>query len=209
MAQRVTGELQVEFLHCIRNFTEWLKPHRVTIYHCWGNREGIEAPHSFTFKQRGDLSLEEQQAAAGDRSFAEVLAGYGRRTHFSDVYCIVKAYMRDTERNQAPVLVLPKDRRDCVQGPAPTTVETLHFELGRKNQLEHLANLLEKPDYGYYKASASIRAMIQEQYAQCPGAGWLTRPPCNAHDEQPIDNPFFPHLPEKSWSMKVSFRRAG
>ena len=84
--------------------------------------------------------------------------GGRRRTHSTDVYCIVKAYMRDIERNQAPVLVLPKDRRDCVQGPAPTTVETLHFELGRKNQLEHLANLLEKPDYGYYKASASIRA---------------------------------------------------
>ena len=63
--------LVVQGLRCIRDYCTWLEPQKVEMYGCWGNRDGFEAPHSFAFKKRSDLSAGELAQVQRRRGVAE------------------------------------------------------------------------------------------------------------------------------------------
>ena len=79
---------------CGASAAQWLEPQMVTIYGCCGNRDGLEAPHSFAFKKRSDLSVHELAQVQGCkvRGFEE---------HPEDVLCCIKAYVRDKQLQQS------------------------------------------------------------------------------------------------------------
>ena len=69
--------------------------------------------------------------------------------HRDDVFCCVKAYMRDERTKLTPVLALPPGiRRDLVTQVAPTTVETMEMAQARAMQLVAIAVVQE--DMGHY-----------------------------------------------------------
>ena len=49
----------VRGIRCVRGFSGGLNPQQVTLYGCWGNRDGLEAPRSFAFKQHSDVRADE------------------------------------------------------------------------------------------------------------------------------------------------------
>lgn len=51
---------------------------------CWGNRDGIEAPHAFSYKLA-------QELAPSDKAW--IPSGVLDSCHPRDVFCCVKAYM--------------------------------------------------------------------------------------------------------------------
>ena len=173
LAQKVAdkGEvLVVRGLSCIRNYAQWLEPQRTTLYGCWGNRDGFEAPHSFAFKKRSDLRADEVAQVQGRRV-------RGFEEHPEDVFCCIKAYMRDKRLQQPPLLVLPQSRRDRVQG-RPNTVEPINMTDDRAAQLETIANIIEKEHYGYYRAAHELRELARSRVAPpLPAPGWLEEPP--------------------------------
>jgi hypothetical protein len=49
-------ELSVDILENVRDFNSWLQPLKVELYNCWATRDGLEAPHCFSYKLRSDLA---------------------------------------------------------------------------------------------------------------------------------------------------------
>lgn len=198
------GELLVvRGLRCIRDYVSWLEPQKVTLYGCWGNREGLEAPHSFAFKKRSDLNRDELAQVRGLR-----LRGIAEDP--GDVFCCVKTYMRDTRLQQPPVLVLPKARRDRVHGRPSTvlTAEPLNMTDARAAQLEAMATVYEKRAYGYYRAARALRDLARcTQAPPVPAPGWLDEPAMAQPPVVDAGNEYFGHLPEMSWHMHAKFSR--
>ena len=86
---RAKGErLHVQHLTTIRQFGQWLQPIGRVLYNAFMTRNDIEAPHSFGFKQRRDISV--QELGADVRMAAE------SEEHRApdDVMCCVKTYMQ-------------------------------------------------------------------------------------------------------------------
>ena len=203
LAQKVAekGEvLVVRGLRCIRDYCKWLEPQRITLYGCWGNRDGFEAPHSFAFKRRMDLSAHEHAQVQGRR-----VRGFPE--HPEDVFCCVKAYMRDKRLQQAPLVVLPQSRRDRVQG-RPDTVEPIHMTDDRASQLEAIATVLEQECYGYYRAARALRELARSRIdPPLPAPGWLEEPPVAQPPVVDVGNEYFGHLPDISWHMHARVHR--
>lgn len=203
LAQTVAGKgevLVVRGLRCIRDYAQWLEPQMITLYGCWGNRDGLEAPHSFAFKKRSDLSADELAQVQGRRV-------RGFQEHPEDVFCCVKAYMRDKWLQQPPLVVLPQSRRDRVQG-RPNTVEPINMTDDRASQLEAIATVIEKEHYGYYRAARALRDLARSRAAPAlPAPGWLEEPPEPPPPVVDVGNKYFGHLPEISWSMHARFHR--
>jgi hypothetical protein len=203
LAQTVAGKgevLVVRGLRCIRDYAQWLEPQMITLYGCWGNRDGLEAPHSFAFKKRSDLSADELAQVQGRRV-------RGFQEHPEDVFCCVKAYMRDKWLQQPPLVVLPQSRRDRVQG-RPNTVEPINMTDDRASQLEAIATVIEKEHYGYYRAARALRDLARSRLAPAlPAPGWLEEPPEPPPPVVDVGNEYFGHLPEISWSMHARFHR--
>ena len=203
LAQKVAekGEvLVVRGLRCIRDYARWLEPQMITIYGCWGNRDGLEAPHSFAFKKRSDLSAHELAQVQGRRV-------RGFEEHPEDVFCCVKAYMRDKRLQQHPIVVLPKSRRDRVQG-RPNTLEPIRMTNDRATQLETIATVIEQDHYGYHRAARALRELARSRAAPAlPAPGWLEEPPLAQPPVVDVGNEYFGHLPEISWQMRARFHR--
>ena len=193
--------LLVRGLRCIRDYAHWLQPQMVTIYGCWGNRDGFEAPHSFAFKKRSDLSVDELEQVRGRRV-------RGFQEHPEDVFCCIKAYMRDKRLQQAPLLVLPQSRRDRVQG-RPDRVEPVNMTDGRADQLLTIAFVLEKEHYQLYRAAQALRELARSRAAApaLPAPGWLEEPPVAPPPVVDVGNEYFGHLPDISWHMHARFHR--
>ena len=79
------GEFFAQMLTAVRDYSEWLRPLNRTLYNGFATRAGIEAAHSFTCKPRALVSDHNGDAW--------------------DVFCVVKAYMRDVTHNQPPFVV--------------------------------------------------------------------------------------------------------
>ena len=196
--------IMVRGLSSIRDFESWLAEQAVSLYGCWGNRDGLEAPHSFAFKRRNDLSAVERSQV--HCTLAERRAGYGPvNASGDDVYCCVKAYMRDKRLQQAPVLVLPCDRRDRVIGNWPTTAEAVNMSTSRAAQLERLATVLEATPYMYTHAARALRALAGSVVGPLAGPGWLAEAPVAQPPVVDYGNEYFGHLPDISWHMLARF----
>ena len=172
----------------------------VTLYGCWGNRVGLEAPHSFAFKRRSDLNSGELAQLADQRV-------RGIAENPEDVFCCVKAYMRDQRLQQSPVFVLPMSRRDRVQG-RPNIVEPVNMTDARAAQLEAIATVIEKDAYGYRRAARALRDLANSRTApSLPALGWLEKPPEMQVPVTYDGNEYFEHLPDMSWHMRARFHQ--
>ena len=76
------GRFEVQHLTAVRDYARWLQPVGRSLHNGFQTRGGIETAHSFCYKPR---ALTPERRAAGDSW---------------DVFCIVKAYMRDVHLNQ-------------------------------------------------------------------------------------------------------------
>lgn len=203
LAQKVAAKgevLVVRGLRCIREYAAWLEPQRITLYGCWGNRDGFEAPHSFAFKRRSDLSAHELAQVQGRR-----VRGFPE--HPEDVLCCVKAYMRDKSLQQEPLVVLPQSRRDRVQG-RPNTVEPIRMTDDRASQLESIATVIEQDCYRYHRAARALRELARSRVAPpLPAPGWLEEPPVAPPPVVDMGNEYFGHLPDISWHMHARVHR--
>ena len=198
--------LLVQGLRSIRDFSAWLAPQGVRQESCWGNRDGLEAPHSFTYKRRSDLTAAEKALLRPVR--AAVRAGFTPATDApEDVFCLVKTYMRDKHLQQAPVLVLPIARRNRVHGLAPTTVEAVAVSPGRANELQAMATLFEGGSYRLIRAATALRELAVSVHGPPLAPGWLAVPPIAHPPVEETLNEYFGHLPEISWHLRAVFHR--
>ena len=192
--------LVVRGIRSIRDYASWLEPQKITLYGCWGNRDGLEAPRSFAFKKRSDLSADEIAQVQGRRV-------PGCPEHLEDVFCCIKAYMRDKRLQQPPLLVLPQSRRDRVHG-RPNTLEPINMTDDRASQLQTIATVIEREHYGYYRAARALRDLAATRVASpLPAPGWLEEAPVEQPPVINVGNEYVGHLPEISWHMRARFHR--
>ena len=194
-------------LNSVRKFTDWLAPLGVVQHGCWQSRHGIEAPHSFCYKLYMDLTGEEKSKCSHHRWFGAAMD--------KDVMCCVKTYMRDTHLQQLPLCVLPADRLDRVHTLSPERSVGPCMTLPEMERFKVIANVLDDRRYGYHKAAASLRLLVERSSVTGPlvpeldmATPWLSKVnPDRAPLVYPDTNPFFSHLPDSSWHMKVQIRR--
>ena len=188
-------ELSGTALSAIRDFQKWLAPLNREVWNCFGNRKGIEAPHSFTLKRRQDLSPSEQ-------------AWFGHEFRSQDVpdddnsvYCCVKTYMRDTcLQSPGPILILPSGRERHVHGEPRDVCARKPMTQQRIDQLMKLKHKLQ--DYGLKKAADALHGLVFDRSYTLPRLRWLASgwqvERANRGDS---GNYFFPHLPASSWRL--------
>lgn len=200
-------EFKVTELNSVRSFVDWLSPLGVTQHGCWQTRHGIEAPHSFCYKLFMDLTGEEKATATHHRFFGAAAD--------KDVMCCVKTYMRDTRLQQTPLCVLPAERLDRLDTLSPSDSVGPSMTAAEMERFKYIANILDEQRYGYHAAAASLRSLVQRCSVlgpQAPEADMATPWLFNVNPDRaplvyPEKNPFFSHLPDSSWHMKVQVRR--
>lgn len=180
----------------IRDFAKWCDPLNRTVWNCWGNRRGQEAPHAFTYKQGRDLNRSEKAWLQESRSLDVS----------EDVYCCVKTYMRDTTLQQAPVLVLPAQRHEQLVGE-PQEVCSRH-PMGKK-KIDNYTKLKAKlKNYGLHKAADALHALMFDRSYTLPALPWLRHGwTVERADRGDSGNYFFPHLPASSWKLFAGEKR--
>ena len=87
-------EVSASLLGEIFDFKAWLDAEGVHLHNAWVPRGGVDAPHSFCYKLREDLTGEEVQCSAVRRPPAPL--------HHEDVFCLTKRWMH-SETVVAPV----------------------------------------------------------------------------------------------------------
>ncbi len=203
-------ECKVVQLECVRDFKTWLDPCGVHPHDAFRCRDGVETAHSFTFMAFVDLSLVDRTTAQRNPSHSDIVAGHGPANRDAkDVFCIVKTYIRDTKQQQSPVLVLPVARARLVQSRAPTKIVERDLKPERLVQLRNLYDACNSARVGLHKGAVALAALIDQRHAEMevPGPGWLAAPPQALLPVVSTANPIFPHLPEVSFALSVTFRR--
>lgn len=200
-------ELTAHFLGEVYDFGTWLDAEGVHLHNAWVSREGVDAPHSFCYKMREDLTAEESQAVVRRR--------LPHAPQNEDVFCITKRWMH-SEHTQAPVLVLPQARLQLLQSPGPVQRKfaTEAMSDQRKDQLEDLATHLENmtedwgSDFSYFRAAAALRDLAAGRLPPPAVHHWLWQGP--AQRNGPLSrtrNKYFNNMPEMAWSLLARFRR--
>ena len=186
----------------IRDFQTWLSPIGCTQYSCWNSRSGIETPHSFSYKRRRDLSGFDLKS--GDPF---QLQGYQQLP--TDVLCCVKTYMRDTKLQDPPVMVMSSSMVQRV-----TTVVPMGLVARKEWSKTEMTNYMELRnrfrDMNMPIAAEALQHLIYgTQTKEPPTSVWLALRPGAALVPELVDtgNPYFPHLPARSWSMLVRLAR--
>ena len=185
--EKCNGYLQ----KAVRDFSNWLFPIQKTLFNGFANRGGIEAAHSFAYLSRCEMS----------ESMKQTLPAAGND---DDTYCVVKAYMRDTNLNQDPLLVLDQMDAGRVQESVPSAVVPLHA-LGVKQVENYLTLAVHLEDEGMHDAAGAIRQLVHDRSYQLKRLRWLEearRIPL-AIAVPAASNPIFPHLPAMTWQLKV------
>ena len=196
-------KLYVEVLAHIRAFDSWLMPFGVELYNAFGTRQGIESPHSFTYKLRRDLTHSEQ------RMIPARARGYDGEE--GDVFACVKTYMHDTGLQQPPLMVLPASRvRDAQLGLAPAAYQAdPELTPQRQGELRDLARMLRTDVYKLDRAADALEELARGvPMTNLPSTPWLDEDVGNPF--APIvasNNELFPHLPDTSWHLLVRFKR--
>ena len=201
-------ELKAYLLTHIRDFQSWMDVLHLTPYSCFVSRAGTDAPHSFMFKFRMDLSHGElvqvtaTQANNARRFVSDPL----------DVYCITKHFMASTSA-APPVLVIPNERFGRLS-PAPggTCYKNTGLSHKRRDHLRSLADALEAftggwaNQHSYLRAAADLRVLVNGREECASRDGYLERSSdCRAVPLPQTDNPYFGSLPNRHWRMRVRF----
>lgn len=189
-------ELVAVQLPVVRDFGAWLSPLRVHLHGAFMNREGVEAPHSFSYKRRRDLAASEAQMLARSPGVQE----WRGPLHPEDILCCVKTYMRDPHLQQPPVLVLPHGRLPLT---TPEPHQAVRLKALTTRQIDHYLELAqlcgEKLDLPAAQKALVDHVKVRE-HPTVP-QGWLGEPGhCHAAPP-PSSNPFFPHLPASSFQL--------
>lgn len=202
-------ELHVERLTTVRDFADWLAPLNVTLSNAFANRDGVEAPHSFSFKFRRDLLASERAWLAEPSQPRRRGPGVpGSPELQEDVFCCVKTYMRDTELQQAPTLVIPADRRVRVPTAGPVNIVPLHEMKGKMIEQYLLLAQECEMELDLPRAAQALKDLVRKREYIRPPDQWLTRicqPLPTMEDE--TGNPFFRHLPATSFQLVSRFGR--
>ena len=188
----------------IRDFREWIEPLGVHLHSAFGTREGIEAPHSFTFKLRESLSMEERRQLVQQEQQQIRRPRRPVETSPGDVMACVKTYLRDTKLSQPPLLVLPSSRAENMPTLQPTQwVPRKPWNDAQITSYLNLANLCQH-EFGLPVASAALEALVHARAPAClPSSAWLAAPGSVAARETESSNPFFNHLPEFAWELQA------
>ena len=155
-------EVSAVLLGEIFDFGSWLYDEGVELHNAWVTRGGVDAPHSFCYKMREDLTAEELQRINVRRSPAP--------PHHEDVFCITKRWMHSEEATGL-VLVLPRARLTLLRSPGPVQrkMATVQMTNKRKRELQDLAAHLESMsedwglDFSYFRAAQALRHLAAEQ----------------------------------------------
>lgn len=128
-----------------------------------------------------------------------------------DVMCCVKTYTRDRQLQQDPLCVLPASRVDRVTTLSPTQCQGPSMTDKEKEHFQQMAQLIRDCRYGYHRAAADLQSLVlacSETPTIENHTPWLQ---CQAPERMPLvypeRNPFFSHLPDTSWHMKVQIHR--
>ena len=70
--------MRVQILTAMRDFHHWLLPCGLAIEGAFGNRQGQEAPHSFTFLYVADLAAQDKQKTLASRSVQQSVRAMGQ-----------------------------------------------------------------------------------------------------------------------------------
>ena len=154
-------------------------------------RHGVPSPHCFMVMNGNKLlapykSLMEEQVQA------------------EGVYICVKAFVRDTCLQQAPVLALPPGRGARIAGSQPREVHA-RKELS-EDQIKsflRLATLCQKK-YNLPQAGDALKAVVYSRSYECVQFQWLERQQGRANSQGPVlpsSNAYFPHLPDRTWEL--------
>jgi hypothetical protein len=200
-------ELRVARLTTVRDFTSWLAPLNVTLSNAFANRDGIEAPHAFSFKLRRDLLPSERAWFQNRAASRRPSPGVQVQESDEDVMCCVKTYMRDIDLQQALVLALPADRCSRVAATGPANVVPMH-EMGPKTieSLLLLAQMCET-ELDLPRAARGLQDLVRKRVYTFLVDEWLTRE-CQPQPSVATmgGNPFFAHLPATSWQLVARHR---
>ena len=195
-------ELIAQQITAVRDFAKWLSPIHLTLYNAFLTRGGIETAHSFAYKLRSALSPAECKRVQRMGELVEDDQGDA-----ADVFCIVKMYMRDLRNNQEPVLVLPRDNIERVQGAVPADVVP-PYALSTRREADLLAlaeELLEEASY-LPRAAAALKDLVVSRSYELVRLTWLESrrptPNPNAIGHRDV-HPLFNHLPETTWQLLV------
>ena len=188
-------ELSGTALSAIRDFQKWLAPLSREVWNCFGNRKGIEAPHSFTLKRRQDLSPSEQAWFGHESGSQDVL------DDDNSVYCCVKTYMRNTcLQSPGPILILPPGRERHAHGEPRDVCARTPMTKQRIDQLMKLKSKLQ--DYGLRKAADALHGLVFDRSYTLPRLNWLESGwQVDRANRGGSGNYFFPHLPASSWRL--------
>ena len=117
------------------DFKTWLDPAGIHLHNAFMSRENVDAPHSFNYKLREDLTGSELADLVAERR--------GGPNHAEDVFCITKRWMHSTN-TATPVRVLPEARWRLLHTDGPTQAKPLKpLSKARRHELEGLAERLE------------------------------------------------------------------
>lgn len=189
---RLKGEqFHVERVAGVRNFNLWLETLQLKVYNCFGNRDGVEAPHSFTFKLGQDLAASESSMCPHN---PEALG----------TYCCVKTYMRDLRLQQAPELLLAElEVEQKVHQEQPQALVPLHalapVAISGFLQLSRLC----QDSYDMPLAAKALHHLAVDRTLSLPVDRWLDRAGHRVGPLMDTGNIYFPHLPETSWRLLV------
>lgn len=190
-------EVHGYILDAVRDFASWLAPLAMHFDRAFQSRAGIETPHSFAFKQRGDLTAAEQQMLAPEGAEP---SGVQEAASPKDVFISVKAYMRDVQLQQAPVMALPHARVARVAPEPPALVPRAPMSADAiRNSLKIAA--LCRDTLGMPRAAAALEDLVMKRLATFEPAGWLAEPGHPDRPPLPVGVPTFPHLPAELWRL--------
>ena len=193
--QQKGEQLNCEFLTAVRDFSLWLNPLGRKLYGAFQNRDGVEAPHAFSFKRRRHLTPQDNAypVQAGDPD---------------DVFVSVKTYMRDTRLQQAPLMFLGS-RLEMPAGDVPTQVVPMAaMGAPRVADLMKLAKVLREPPFELARAADELNQLVsngQGRRYTLRRLDWMSSLRFTLPNEPTREEtqPFFSHLPEQSFELRV------
>ena len=175
-------------------------PVQLTLHNGFQNRGGIECAHSFIYKSGQQLTANQKQMVVQSCGFISI-----HDIEAEGVYAIIKAYMRDIDLNQPPLLVLEPRDAEKVFGTSPPSVVPLK-PLGKKSveAIAALIHFLKLPQYGLHAAVGALVDLRDNTAYELNSLTWLDvgrrlpiRPP------EPVENAIFDHLPKITWPLRL------
>ncbi len=185
-----------QMLSAVRDYSRWLYPIQRTLHNGFASRGGIEAAHSYAYKPRALLSACERSQVPGASASDNTM----------DVFCSVKAYMRDLDLNQVPLLVLRPTEIQDVPGRLPPTVVPLRaLSKERIETLLGLSDALQVPGQELPCAAAALKDLVFSNAFELMELPWLEHPRQVqvAEIHEMGGAPLFPHLPRTTWPLLI------